>query len=42
MKLGIEVGGTFTDLILVAEDGHVLATAKTFSTPADQIGRAHV
>ena len=23
MKLGIEVGGTFTDLILVGADGHV-------------------
>jgi N-methylhydantoinase A len=35
MRLGIEVGGTFTDLLLVREDGTVLATGKTFSTPID-------
>ncbi|MDR0359730.1 MAG: hydantoinase/oxoprolinase family protein [bacterium] len=35
MKLGIEVGGTFTDLLLVHEDGTVAATGKAFSTPHD-------
>src|SRR5919204_2008337 len=35
MKLGIEVGGTFTDLILIGDDGRVLAAAKAFSTPSD-------
>ncbi|HJP01996.1 MAG TPA: hydantoinase/oxoprolinase family protein [Planctomycetota bacterium] len=33
-KLGIDVGGTFTDLFLWSSDGTV-ATAKTLSTPAD-------
>lgn len=35
MRLGIEVGGTFTDLLLVRDDGTVVATGKTFSTPRD-------
>ena len=35
MKVGIEVGGTFTDLIVVADDGRVLQTGKIFSTPAN-------
>jgi N-methylhydantoinase A len=33
--LGVDVGGTFTDAVLVAEDG-VVHTAKVPSTPADQ------
>lgn len=35
MLLGVDVGGTFTDAVLVAEDG-VVHTAKVPSTPADQ------
>lgn len=35
VKLGIEVGGTFTDLLLVHDDGTVAATGKAFSTPHD-------
>ena len=33
--VGVDVGGTFTDLVSVAEDGTV-RTAKVLSTPADQ------
>lgn len=33
MRVGIEVGGTFTDLILLADDGAVRATTKVLSTP---------
>jgi N-methylhydantoinase A len=35
MLLGVDVGGTFTDAVLVDEDGTVY-TAKTPSTPAEQ------
>ena len=35
MKIGIEVGGTFTDLIAVGPKGTVVATGKVLSTPAD-------
>ncbi len=35
MKVGAEVGGTFTDLIVAADDGAILATAKVLSTPGD-------
>ncbi len=35
MLLGVDVGGTFTDAVLVAEDGS-LHTAKEGSTPLDQ------
>lgn len=34
-SLGIDVGGTFTDLVAVADDGAV-GTAKVLSTPSDQ------
>ena len=33
MRVGIEVGGTFTDLILVDDAGTVAATTKVLSTP---------
>ncbi len=33
-RIGIDVGGTFTDLVLV-DRGRVTATAKTLTTPAD-------
>ncbi len=33
MRVGIEVGGTFTDLILIDDAGEVRATAKVLSTP---------
>ncbi len=36
LKLGVDVGGTFTDLILVDEDNGRMIRAKTPSTPADQ------
>src|ERR1700680_3966316 len=35
MLLGVDVGGTFTDAVLVGEDG-ALHTAKVDSTPHDQ------
>src|SRR5271154_2806657 len=35
MLLGVDVGGTFTDAVLVCEDS-VLHTAKVPSTPAEQ------
>lgn len=35
MRLGVDVGGTFTDAVLVADDGRLL-TAKSPSTPEDQ------
>lgn len=34
-SIGIDVGGTFTDLVGVRDDGHV-RTGKVLSTPADQ------
>ncbi|MGY1690280.1 hydantoinase/oxoprolinase family protein [Geodermatophilus sp. SYSU D01105] len=46
-RLGVDVGGTFTDVLLVDEDSGATWRAKTASTPADQavgvltgIGRA--
>src|SRR5215218_10206251 len=35
-RLGVDVGGTFTDVLLVDEDSGVTWRAKTASTPADQ------
>ena len=35
MLLGVDVGGTFTDAVLVAADG-ALHSAKVPTTPADQ------
>lgn len=35
-RLGVDVGGTFTDLVLTNEAGGTLYRAKTPSTPADQ------
>ena len=35
MKVGAEVGGTSSDLIVAADDGAILATAKVLSTPGD-------
>ncbi|MEC8112083.1 MAG: hydantoinase/oxoprolinase N-terminal domain-containing protein, partial [Pseudomonadota bacterium] len=34
-RLGVDVGGTFTDLILVDEKSGAIHTAKVPSTPAD-------
>ena len=34
-RLGVDVGGTFTDLILVDEKSGLIHTAKVPSTPAD-------
>ncbi len=33
MRVGIEVGGTFTDLMLLSDDGRIVATTKVLSTP---------
>ena len=33
MRVGIEVGGTFTDLMLLGDDGSIVATTKVLSTP---------
>jgi N-methylhydantoinase A len=38
VRLGVEVGGTFTDLIFVNDGGEVVATAKVLSTPNDPAG----
>ena len=35
MRIGIECGGTFTDLVVVDEQGGIVATDKVFSTPDD-------
>ncbi|MEZ4524108.1 MAG: hydantoinase/oxoprolinase family protein [Thermomicrobiales bacterium] len=35
MRVGVEVGGTFTDLILLDDSGGVIATTKVLSTPAN-------
>ena len=35
-RLGVDVGGTFTDLLLVHEDTGDLARVKSPSTPADR------
>ncbi len=35
-RLGIDVGGTFTDLLLFHEETGQIFRAKTPSTPADQ------
>jgi len=34
-RIGIDIGGTFTDLIACGGDGQVLATHKLASTPDD-------
>ncbi|MFK8021817.1 MAG: hydantoinase/oxoprolinase family protein [Pseudomonadales bacterium] len=34
-RLGVDVGGTFTDLLLIAEDTGITFTAKVPSTPSD-------
>lgn len=34
-RIGVECGGTFTDLIVFSESGELLATNKVFSTPSD-------
>ncbi len=36
MKLGVDVGGTFTDVLLLAEESGELTIAKVLSTPEDQ------
>src|SRR5438309_3266636 len=41
-RLGVDVGGTFTDVLLVDEDSGSTWRAKTASTPADQaVGVLH-
>ncbi|MCY4478997.1 MAG: hydantoinase/oxoprolinase family protein, partial [Rhodospirillales bacterium] len=35
-RLGVDVGGTFTDLLLVDPDSATMRIAKVPSTPADQ------
>lgn len=35
MRIGIECGGTFTDLVVVDDQGGIVATNKVFSTPDD-------
>ena len=36
LKLGVDVGGTFTDVLLVSEETGQLTIAKVLSTPEDQ------
>ena len=40
VRVGVDVGGTFTDLVLLSEDGEIL-TRKLLTTP-DDYGRAVV
>lgn len=35
-RLRVDVGGTFTDVLLLAEDTGITYRAKTASTPGDQ------
>ena len=35
LRLAIDIGGTFTDTVLVDGDGRILATTKTATTPAE-------
>lgn len=35
MRIGIECGGTFTDVVVVDDDGGIVTTNKVFSTPDD-------
>ncbi len=35
LRIAVDIGGTFTDTVLVDGDNHVLATAKTPTTPSD-------
>lgn len=35
MRIGVECGGTFTDLVVLDDAGELRATTKVFSTPAD-------
>ena len=35
LRLAVDIGGTFTDIVLVDENGNVLATTKTQTTPAN-------
>ena len=41
-RLGVDVGGTFTDLILVDEKSGSIHTAKVPSTPADSLSLIHI
>ncbi|MGH3358270.1 MAG: hydantoinase/oxoprolinase N-terminal domain-containing protein, partial [Nocardioidaceae bacterium] len=34
MRIGVECGGTFTDIVVLDEDGRLYATDKVFSTPS--------
>lgn len=40
-RIGVDVGGTFTDLALATPAGEI-RVFKVSTVPADQIGRAHV
>lgn len=35
MRIGVECGGTFTDLVVLDDDGTLRSTDKVFSTPSD-------
>ena len=35
--LGIDIGGTFTDLVLAEETSHQVHNAKTLTTPQDPV-----
>ena len=42
LRIGIDIGGTFTDLVALDEATGAVVDTKALSTPQDQIGRAHV
>ena len=41
VRIGVECGGTFTDLVVLDEDGSLIATDKVFSTPSDPAAAVH-
>lgn len=41
MRIGVECGGTFTDLVVLDDDGTLVATDKVFSTPSNPALAVH-
>ncbi|WP_430297667.1 hydantoinase/oxoprolinase family protein [Sinomonas sp. B1-1] len=41
MRIGVECGGTFTDLVVLGDDGRLMATDKVFSTPSNPAAAVH-
>lgn len=41
MRIGVECGGTFTDIVLLGDDGTLYRTDKVFSTPFRKAKAVH-